>query len=48
MKHVYRITAPTDCPTAPEAEEGKAEETEATAQSIDPDNPEPLVLLEFD
>lgn len=50
MKHVYRITAPTDCPTAPEAEteEGKDEETEATAQSIDPDTPEPLVLLEFD
>lgn len=38
----------TDCPTAPEDEEGEDEETEATAQSIDPDNPGPLILLEFD
>lgn len=50
MKHVYCITAPPHCPTAPEAEaeEGKDEETEAPPQSIAPADPEPLILLEFD
>lgn len=50
MKHIYYITPPAVCPTATEDEDEdeKNEETEGTAQGIDPDNPEPLVLLEFD